>query len=110
MQLTPSSLPQKVEPKIGMGVTQVMWSDRHPYTIIEISGSGRRMVIQADTAIVVSGNRADGSAEYEYERNPTGEKLVISRRKDGVWRQSGSGRGSSHFAIGIRREYYDPSF
>lgn len=96
------------EPEVGMGVTECMWSDRHAYTIVEVKGD--KLVIQRDKVIRVDKNGFSESQEYTYEPNPNSSKITIAKRKDGRYRQVGSGNGGSVFSIGFREEYYDYSF
>ena len=35
-------------PEVGMGATQLMWTDRSAGTIIEVSKSGKKLVFQRD--------------------------------------------------------------
>jgi hypothetical protein len=99
-----------IKPVKGMGVTAGVGSDRYPYTILDVSPSGRQIRIQEDTAELISGDIFKNAQEYHYTPNPNGRKITISLRKDGRWREVGSGRGASTYGIGHRDRYYDPSF
>lgn len=94
-------------PEVGMGATELCWSDRHPYTIIEISKSGKRMKVQADIAIRTDNNGMSESQEYEYKRDPEGAIRTLYLTKTGKWREL---KGICFFSIGSRSEYYDFSF
>ena len=93
-------------PKVGDGATKLCWTDRYPYTVVEVK-TPTRIVVQADTATIVSGSAFNGSAVYEYSSNPLGERVELSLRRDGVWRQRG---GNQPFHVGNRSMYRDPSF
>lgn len=98
------------EPKVGMGATINMHSDRYAVTIVEVV-SPSRIVVQHDRSKLIGGSRQSESQEYEFTPNPKGEKKVFSKRKNGLWIESGHERGSgTSLTIGVRDEYYDPGF
>ena len=97
-------------PEIGMGVTHVMWSDRHAYTVIAVSPSGKRCTIQRDTAIRTDQNGMSDAQSYRYEPNPQGATRVITLRRDERWRAVGEEKGSSVYHVGYRDEHYDYTF
>lgn len=99
-----------IVPELGMGATHMMHSDRRPFTIIEISNNGRRLVIQEDTAVRTDTNGFSEQQTYTYDKNPEGVTRVITLRQDGAWREVGETKGSSVYHIGSRRYYYDYSF
>jgi len=99
-----------IVPVKGMGVTQGAGSDRYPYTILDVSPSGKQIRIQEDNATPGPGHNFYGSQCWVFTPNPNGRKITISLRKDGRWREVGSGRGSSGYGIGHRDKYIDPSF
>ena len=94
-------------PEIGMGATIQYHSDRHPATIIEISPSGKRIVIQEDSVKRTDNNGMSECQTYEYFRNPIGVIHVATLRKDGTYRLVGQ-KASVH--VGTRSKYYDFSF
>lgn len=68
-------LPPTIE--VGMGATQLMWSDRYPYTVTKIM-SKNKIQVQEDTYTM----KADGS--YEIKPNPDGEvKILFKHQKAG---------------------------
>lgn len=93
-------------PEVGMGATRLSWTDRYPYTIVQVI-SERRIVVQADNYRVISGSAHDGSAEYEYTPYIGAPLVTVTKRKDGKWRER---EGNNLFTIGERSRYYDPSF
>lgn len=97
------------EPKIGRGVTEMCYTDRHAYTIIECRDA-RHCVVQRDHATRTDDRGMSDAQEYRYEPNPDGRIVELSLRKDGHWRQVGERKGSNVFMIGRREEYYDYSF
>lgn len=96
-----------VEVAVGVGATIVSWTDRHPATVIEVSKSGHRIVVQHDTATRVDSNGMSDAQSYEFERNPNGRTEVATRRKDGSYRVTG---GQTRVLIGVRSKYHDYSF
>ena len=98
---------KEIIPEVGMGATELLWSDRHAHTIIAISESGKTLTIQRDRAIRVDKNGMSDSQEYRYERDPKGSISKARKNKHGVWKVLGS---RTTLTIGVRREYYDYSF
>lgn len=96
-----------VTPEVGMGCTICMYSDRHAATIVRISPSGKTLYVQQDDAKVVKGSAHDGSAEYEYTRNPNYRERAFRWTKRG-WREGGA--NGTGLLVGRRDEYYDPHF
>lgn len=108
------------EPVVGMGATMLLWSDRHAATITNVQQVRGKLIVtvQRDHAAVVAGSGHDGSAEYSYNRNPSGGEDHFRREDDGRWQQvvinRQTGRwgkvSGSGLRIGEREEYRDPSF
>jgi hypothetical protein len=94
--------------EVGMGATELMWSDRHAYTVVKVE-SQTKVWVQKDHAKVVIGQKYNGSAKYEYTPNLKAPIIMLTLRKDGQWHQGTSLKGQV-FAVGYREEYYDPSF
>lgn len=95
------------EPKVGMGATILMWTDRHAGTIGWVSASGAKIVVQEDKATRVDKNGMSDSQEYAYEPDPDGRTWVFTRRRDGKYREKG---GRTGLLLGHRRKYHDFSF
>lgn len=91
-------------PTVGMGATELMWSDRHAYTVIWVSESGKTVRVQSDHAKRVDSNGMSESQRYLFTPNPNGEIVTLRRGKRG-WVSKGR-----RFALGYRDEYYDYSF
>jgi hypothetical protein len=114
----------KGQPKaeVGMGATLLGWTDRYAATIVAVEGDGLSagtiITVQNDRARVVSGSTMDGSAEYEYERNPNAPTRLFRLSRKGFWegvfRNPETGRwnksGNGVCRIGGRQEYRDPHF
>lgn len=95
------------KPEVGLGCTICMYSDRHAATVVEVSKSGRQIVVQRDKATRTDGNGMSDSQSYTYERDPNGAKTRFSLRKNGAWREVKGGDG---LRLGTRDEHYDFSF
>lgn len=106
------SIPNRIEEgreykkvEVGMGATELCYTDRHPFTVIEIK-SPCRILVQEDTAIRTDDNGMSESQTYTYERNPNGEIRELIKTKKG-WKEF---KEDTRFLIGYREEYYDYSF
>lgn len=95
------------KPEIGMGATEVLYSDRHACTISRISESGKTFWMQRDNAIRTDKNGMSDSQGYRYEANPNAKEIKVSKRQDGSWKTSPGGRT---VWLGVRDEHYDYSF
>lgn len=104
------------EPEVGDGVTFLHWSDRDPGTLVEIKrfksgarkGEISQVGVQADHWEIVSGGEHNGSATYEYSRNPEAPVVWFKRNNKGQWVKPGNRSGG--LSIGRRERYYDPHF
>lgn len=94
-------------PEVGMGATVISWTDRDAYTITEVSASGHRLTLQADTARRTDSNGMSDAQSYEFERNEDGHVREATRRKDGSYRLKG---GTQRVLVGVRMKYHDFSF
>ncbi len=96
---------------VGMGATRLGYSDRHPYTVIEVNPNGKECVIQEDKATRTDSNGMSDSQSYAYEPNPNAAKETIRLYKDGHWHiyMKGAGKGDV-VMLGRRQKYYDYSF
>lgn len=123
MTMTPinSIISQTPQPKVevGEGATICHWSDRSPATVVEVlrfksgarKGQVRGVVTQPDSYRLTSGSEQDGSAQYEYSRNPDAPRStwLYSERYRRFTKQ-GAGSTGPRLAIGQRDRYYDPHF
>jgi hypothetical protein len=100
---------KSAEPTVGMGATEIMHSDRNPFTVVEVI-SPRKIVVQADKYTRTDDWGMSDCQRYEYERDPEGRVRTLTLRKNGRWVQVGdSGKGRS-FAIGLRQKHHDFSY
>lgn len=99
---------QPIQPEVGMGATAIGFTDRYPYTVIEVHKSGKRCKVQEDHAKRLDKNGMSENQSYAYTPNPDGTIVEISRRKNGAWIEVGG--GGARFHVGSRRKYHDYSF
>lgn len=100
-----------VVPEIGMGVTELCYTDRIPHTIIAIhkakNGNIKSIEVQEDKAFRTDTNGMSEAQSYRFEPNPEGAIRTLKRYKDGRWRAA---RAGNVFMLGARSRYYDYSF
>ena len=93
-------------PTVGMGATEVCWTDRRPYTVVEVK-SERRVVVKQDNWTRTDTNGMSDAQTYAFEPNPDASPVMLSLRKDGKWKMVGNGQV---FLLGTRQMYRDFSF
>lgn len=94
------------KPEIGMGVTEIYYSDRRAYEVVEIIDDRhikvRRMLAKCNDWF---------AGDWEVSSDPDGMVLLLFLTKKGVWRQRiGRALDSNIFFVGKAEEYVDPSF
>lgn len=94
------------KPKVGDGATQSVGSDCYPFTIIEVSPSGKTLTLQRDDAHRIDRNGLSEDQRYIYTRATSGA-LRTARWSEKRQRYLVDGRPVS---VGVRRYYQDPSF
>jgi len=77
-------------PEVGMGATYCIGNDKYAMTIVEVSKTKRKIVLQHDAP------------------HRKGERIEATLRTDGRYREKGV--SYVHFIIGKRLDYWDPSF
>jgi len=104
---TPSEVP-----KVGMGATQVLWTDRVPFTVVEVI-SETEIVVQEDRPVRADKNGMSETQSYLFEPAADGDRFTL-HLIGGAWRGIGVGDNDpppgSVFVIGVRECYYDYSF
>lgn len=93
------------DPVVGLGVTELGWSDRHAGTITRVAESGKRFWFTMDTAIRTDQNGMSDAQSYIYKSNPDAPEREARLTSKG-WRIV---RGSP-IAVGYRHAYHDYSF
>lgn len=123
-------------PKVGMGVTELLWSDRHAYEVIEVTDE-KHIKVRALKYTRTDNCGISEHQEYKYESDPEGTvKHLVFR--NGRWRdrveeervvRDAAGNvvkdangdckfetvltqklGCNEWYIGKAEEYRDPSF
>lgn len=96
---------QPLTPEVGMGVTEIMYSDRHPYTVVQVI-SDKRIVVQADNFKRTDENGCSENQTYNYTPDTDAPLVTLRKNKTGRWKQEGHPDGSTYL-VGRREEYYD---
>ncbi len=106
-------------PTVGMGVTHLGWTDRHPYEVTKVI-SGQTLEIRpmkavgglkADAQVSVGGFCAHvhdqhSAQEWVISSDEAAPTIRIRRRVNGRW-QSPNGE---RFSVGIARKFHDFNF
>lgn len=92
-----------LQPVVGMGVTILMWTDRHAGTVVKVTPT--QIHVQRDKATRTDNNGYSENQTYSYQSDPRGE-ITIFRKTLRGWRS----KDKSGLLIGARDEYYDYSF
>lgn len=98
-----------MKPKIGMGVTYSVGSDRYPATIVHISPSGKTIQIQDDNFKRVDNNGISEDQSYVCSLYPNGKIQKATLRQNGRFLLSGW-RTGGFVGFGHRSPYLDPHF
>lgn len=102
-------------PVVGQGATELMYSDRTPYEVLEVSKDGKRCVIREMSAKAKANAGGMGHQDWDILPDPTQpiERLVY---KYGAWRKEFIGwdgkKATSKINIlfGRAEKYYDWEF
>lgn len=112
------------KPEVGMGVTELLWSDRDPWEVIEVI-SEKKIRIRELGYKRTDNDGISEHQEYEFFPNPDGEVKTLVLR-NGKWRDlkkeyvnNADGKlvsvetrrlGCSQWLIGRAERYFDYSF
>ncbi|MFM6944975.1 MAG: hypothetical protein ACKOXV_06830 [Bacteroidota bacterium] len=98
------------EVSIGTGATKLMYTDRYPFTVIDVINENT-LVLQADDYERVDNNGMSDCQEYVFTQNPTNPTYIVTKRKNGYWVTKGQGlKNGQHWSIGTRSRHFDFSF
>lgn len=106
---------------VGDQVTICRYTDRHSYTVIKISASGKTLTLQRDNCrrldapVTIpegwSGHTINNSSiRWECTPNPDGNTTTASIRKNGKWVEKGYKIGEGGRVIRGSHEHYDYNF
>lgn len=101
---------KQITPEVGMGATELMWSDRYASTIVEVSENKKTVTIQNDKAVRTDNNGMSDSQRYEYTPDTKMPKTVYTLRKNGQYVKKGMGMNGTTLLIGKREQYRDYTF
>lgn len=100
-----------VTPTIGMGVTFLMWTDRHAGTVVEVSADGKCISIQRDNETRTDNNGMSECQSYDFSPCLEAVREIFTFRSNGKWVRKGeSMKGGSKILLGHRAAYHDYSF
>lgn len=96
-----------ITPEVGMGATELCYSDRHAYEVVKVADD-RHITVRRMKAKCLDYFAGD----WEVTPNPDGIEHELFRTKKGQWRERYGKRklGCNVFLIGYATEYEDPSF
>lgn len=95
----------ELKPEVGMGATLVSWTDRHPYTIVRVSPSGKTVWVKEDNYKRTDENGMSECQNYEFTSNDASPEIMVRKKKNGQWASKGT-----KFTLGSRSKYHDYSF
>lgn len=95
-------------PEVGMGATEILWSDRRAKTVVKVLTPNKVVVRENE---VMCKDYYAGNYEVLDELSAMPEE-VFTRRKSGRWVEMGQPDkyGSVFLVLGHRAHYIDPSF
>ena len=71
-------------PTVGMGATEICWTDRNPFTVVEVKTNSKgavvELVVQSDDYKRTDNYGMSESQRYEFTPNPEGHKVVVTKR------------------------------
>jgi hypothetical protein len=102
-------------PAVGMPATVCGWTDRHPFTVVRVSASGKTCWVRECSSRRTDNNGMSESQTWEITENPGGRVLCFKlclggKRRSGGWREAGSNGRGSRLVLGEHRRYFDFSF
>ena len=104
--------------KVGTGVTEYLWSDRHAYEVVDVKDQNHVFIRRVDTTRI-DNNGMSEIQDYEYKSNPKNEKKELVFKYNHWYEvrrwidKEGKKRRKSeriNVSFGIMEEYYDFSF
>lgn len=95
-------------PEVGMGATEVLWSDRRAKTIVKVL-TPNKVIVRENEVRCIDYYKGDYEILDELSNMP---EETFTRRKSGRWVELGQPDkfGSVFLVIGSRNHYIDPCF
>jgi hypothetical protein len=95
-------------PEVGMGATEILWSDRRAKTVVEVL-TPNKIVVRENCTECIDYYKSDYKILDELSNMPS---EIFTRRKSGRWVEMGQPDkyGSVFLVLGHRAHYIDPSF
>lgn len=93
-------------PVIGMGATEIYYSDRRAWEVIEVMDE-RHIAVRRLKANL-EGDYLEQN--YTYEQDPNGHIAYLFLTKGGTWKERIGRKYGNIFYIGRADEYEDPNF
>lgn len=108
MQKQLQELYKRMMPEVGMGATEILWSDRRAKTIVEVV-TPNKVIVRENEVKCLDYYKGDYEVLEELSCMP---QEVFTRRKSGRWVEQGQPDkyGSVFLVLGNRAHYIDPSF
>ena len=101
-----ASLPTPSLIVVGTHGSYSVGSDTYPCTVVEVSKSGHRVVIETDET--TKWTAFPDSRGVEFARREGGRRMVFTRRADGHYRMAGANFGG--LSLSGWYSHQDPSF
>lgn len=95
-------------PTIGTHGSFSVGSDRFPCTVVEVSKSGHRVVVEEDR--VTEWEPHPSGYPVSFARREGGPRVTFTRRKNGSYRRAGTNGYGSGVSFGEWGAYHDPHF
>lgn len=91
---------------VGMGATEILWSDRHAFEIVAVKDERHCTARRMKCTIIGDWY----SQDYKIESDEDGYTVELFKTKEGRWVERHGRAYGNRFAIGWADEYIDPSF
>jgi hypothetical protein len=96
-------------PVVGMGATELWWTDRHACTIVRVSDDKKTVWTKRDKAKRVDDNGMSECQEYTFSPDDQARETMYRVAKDGRYHEGGR-KDARVLRIGDRSEYHDFSY
>ena len=99
---------KRLMPEVGMGATEILWSDRRAQTVVKVI-TPNKIVVRENEVKCLDYYAGDYEILDDLSNMP---ELTFTRRKSGRWVEFGQPDkyGSVFLVLGHRAHYIDPSF